>query len=230
MGVFSRFKLAVPQIFRKRWLGRLCLALSVLTVVLVIFVTYIQVSIALTAKGKMYDQPQAIDGRYIGLVFGCDSRFGDRDNLYFTYRMDAVSQLWKEDKLRGVIVSGDNRSADYNEPKMMRKALVQRGVPDDKIIADYAGLRTLDSVVRSKKVFGAEKVLMISQRFQNERALSIAAAHQIEAIAFNAQDVSGRGGVKTKIREWGARVKMWLDIAVLDTQPKYLGKQEKLPF
>lgn len=230
MHFFSRLKSAVLQKSRRRWLWRLLLAVSCLIVVLVVFVTYIQVSIQLTAKGKMYDQPQAIEGRYIGLVFGCDSRFGDRDNLYFTYRMDAVAQLWKQGKLRGVIVSGDNRSADYNEPKMMRKALVQRGVPDDKIIADYAGLRTLDSVVRSKKVFGAEKVLMISQKFQNERGLSIAAAHQIEAIAFNAQDVSGRGGVKTKIREWGARVKMWLDVTVLDTQPKHLGPQEKLPF
>lgn len=194
------------------------------------FVIYIQLAIKFGAAGKGYWRVADLQGTHVGLVFGCDDKFENRDNLYFKYRMDAAAELWHAGKLRGLIVSGDNRAADYNEPQKMRQALILRGVPDEKIVCDYAGLRTLDSVVRCKKVFGTSKVLMISQQFQNERAIYIANDNGLEAIAYHAADVSLRGGMRTKVREWGARVKMWLDLRVLHTQPKHLGPQVILPF
>ena len=132
-------------------------------------------------------------------------------------------------KARCVIVSGDNRTKYYNEPERMRKALIKKGVPADKIICDYAGLRTLDSVVRAKEVFGVEKVVFISQRFQNERASYLAKANGMEYTGFNAKDVEGKGGLKTRLREVAARIKMWLDVKVLGTRPKHLGEKVPLP-
>lgn len=189
----------------------------------------IQHSVVRCAQGKTYQDVQRITGKHVGLVFGCDDRFQDRENLYFTYRMDAAAELWKAGKLDCLIVSGDNRSMNYNEPQKMKKALIERGVPAEKIVCDYAGLRTLDSVIRARTVFGVQKCLMISQLFQNERAICIAKAHGIEAIGFNAKDVTGPGGRKTKWREFAARMMMWLDIHALHTQPKYGGPRVNLP-
>ena len=111
----------------------------------------------------------------------------------------------------------------------MRRALIQRGIPADRIVCDYAGLRTLDSVVRAKEVFGVKEVTFISQRFQNERAAFLARANGMTVSGLNARDVEGRGGWKTKVREAGARVKMWLDVHLLKTRPRHLGEPVVLP-
>ena len=132
-------------------------------------------------------------------------------------------------KLRAIIVSGDNRSEYYNEPNKMRSALIERGVPALKIVRDFAGRRTLDSVYRAKEVFGADRVVFISQRFQNERAIYLAKAQGMKAWAWNAKEVRGSGAWKTRIREVGARIKMWLDVQLLNTQPKHYGPRESLP-
>ncbi len=206
-----------------------CKAVVLLALMGIATILIIQHSVVQCARGKTYNDPQRIAGKHVGLVFGCDDRFQNRENLYFTYRMDAAAALWQAGKLHCLIVSGDNRSADYNEPQKMKQALIDRGVPAEKIVCDYAGLRTLDSVVRSERIFGARRCVMISQLFQNERAIYIAEANGMEAIGFNARDVSGAGGKKTKLREFGARLMMWLDVHVLDTQPKHGGPAETLP-
>jgi SanA protein len=183
----------------------------------------------LAGWGCLFDDPQQVEAGRVGLVFGCHDRFQDRENLYFRYRIDAAEALWKTGKLRGLIVSGDNHKIDYNEPETMRRALIQRGIPADRIVCDYAGLRTLDSVVRAKEVFGVNEITFISQRFQNERAAYLARANGMTVSGLNARDVEGRGGLKTKVREAGARVKMWLDVHLLRTRPKHLGEPVTLP-
>lgn len=122
------------------------------------------------------------------------------------------------------MVSGDNGHVSYNEPKEFRKELIKRGIPKEKIYLDYAGFRTLDSMVRAKEVFGLEEVTVISQQFHNERAIYIAKKNGLEAIGFNAQDVQGYSGFKVKTREALARTKVFLDL-FLNVQPKFLGEK-----
>ncbi len=165
----------------------------------------------------------------VGLVFGTSDRIQGRENRYFRYRIDAAEKAWKSGKIQTLILSGDNRSADYNEPEKMRQALIQRGVPHERIVCDYAGLRTLDSVVRAKEVFSVNSVLFISQRFQNERAIYLAKANGIDAYGLNAEDVEAQAGMKTKLREIGARVKMWLDVNFLNTRPRHMGEKIEMP-
>ena len=213
---------------RKSWkrLFQLSATLVLLGIITVLIIQHVVVQ---SARGKTYNDASRITGQHVGLVFGCDDRFEDRENLYFTYRMDAAAALWHAGKLQCLIVSGDNRSLQYNEPLKMKQALIKRGVPAEKIVCDYAGLRTLDSVLRCQSIFGARQCLMISQQFQNERAIYIAQAHGMDVIGFNAKDVSGAGGRKTKFREFAARLMMWLDVHILDTQPKHGGPPEALP-
>jgi len=107
----------------------------------------------------------------------------------------------------------------------MKAALIASGVPEGKIYCDYAGFRTLDSIVRAREVFGQSKIMVVSQRFHNERALYLAGSQNVDAIGFNAADaeLSRPTAIKNEIREILARVKAVLDTNVLRTQPKFLG-------
>jgi SanA protein len=189
--------------------------------------TYLTASWA--ARGRLFDRIAELPATRVGLVFGTTDRVNGRENPYFRYRIDAAVRVWRSGKLKALIVSGDNRSRYYNEPDKMKQALIERGVPKNRIVCDYAGLRTLDSVVRAKEVFGADSVLFISQRFQNQRAIYLAKAHGIDAYGFNARDLEPRAGLKTRLREVGARVKMWLDVNLLKTRPLHLGDKVPLP-
>ncbi|MGC4014646.1 MAG: ElyC/SanA/YdcF family protein [Luteolibacter sp.] len=194
-----------------------------------LFIGYANLAPVLASHGRLYEDPDAVPHRRVGLVFGCDHRIDGRENLYFRYRMEAAAALWKAGKIDCLIVSGDNRERHYNEPEAMRQALVARGVPVERIIGDFAGLRTLDSVVRAKEIFGVTEVVFVTQKFQNERAIYLARANGMDAIGFDARDVEGRGGFKTHFREIGARVKMWLDVKILGTRPRHLGEKIGLP-
>ena len=194
------------------------------------FVAWANFAAVHAGHGKLYDDVSKVPAGKVALVFGTDDRVkGGRENLYFRYRIDAAEALWKAGKIRLILVSGDNSEKYYNEPEKMKKALIKRGVPKDRIICDYAGLRTLDSVVRAKEIFGLNDMVFVSQRFHNERAAYLAKANGISYCGFNARDVVTRGGLKTKLREVAARVNMWLDVRVLGTKPKHLGDKITLP-
>ncbi|WAC19478.1 YdcF family protein [Luteolibacter sp. SL250] len=193
------------------------------------FVAYVNLIPMWVSRGQLFTDVTSLPKARVGLIFGTTDRVDGRENLYFRYRIDAAEKVWKAGKLETIIVSGDNREKNYNEPRKMKAALVARGVPADRIVSDYAGLRTLDSVVRAKEIFGADPVMFISQRFQNERAIYLAEAHGIGAFGFDAEDVQGRGGLKTKAREVAARVQMWLDVHFLNTRPRHLGEKVELP-
>lgn len=192
-------------------------------------IAYAYYTASWASRGNLYDDVTKLPAAKVGLVFGTSDRYKGRENKYFRYRIDAAVEVWNAGKVETLIVSGDNRSQYYNEPEKMKMALMEEGVPGDRIVCDYAGLRTLDSVVRAKEIFGANTVLVISQQFQNERAIYLAQANGMKAYGFNARDVQFEAGFKTKVREIGARVKMWLDVNFLDTKPTHLGDKVELP-
>lgn len=214
---------------RLTWIKRLAIIGLLAFLLGVGLIIYANVTAVWASRGKLFNDVKDLPPAKVGLVFGTSDRFQGRENRYFRYRIDAAVDVWKAGKVETLIVSGDNRSKYYNEPQKMKDALVEEGVPASRIVCDYAGLRTLDSVVRAKEIFGLNKILVISQRFQNERAIYIAQAHGMEAYGYNAEDVELQAGSKTKIREVGARVKMWLDVNFLDTAPIHLGKKIELP-
>jgi SanA protein len=213
----------------RKWLMRVLIGGGTMILLCLGFLLWSNLAAVRAGEGRLHDVVAAVPAGGVGLVFGCDDLVDGRENLFFRYRIDAAAELWHAGKLSCVIVSGDNRTKHYNEPERMKRALVAAGVPAEKIVCDYAGLRTLDSVVRAKEIFGVENVVFISQRFQNERAAYLAEANGMRFAGFNARDVDGNGGMKVRMREILARVKMWLDVQVLETRPKHLGEPETLP-
>ncbi len=214
----------------RRWFKRLALAILALVFALVAIVAYANITAVWASRGRIFSEVSKLPATKVGLVFGTTDRVSGRENLYFRYRIDAAAKVWEAGKVETLILSG-SRSNDryYDEPEKMKLALMERGVPADRIVCDTKGIRTFDSVVRAKEIFGADSILFISQRFQNERAIYLAKAHGIKAFGFNARDVQPQAGLKTKFREVGARVKMWLDVNFLNTRPKHLGQKEALP-
>ncbi|SDW56819.1 SanA/YdcF family protein [Aequorivita viscosa] len=184
-------------------------------------------SIARIAKNKTYFNTSEIKKNKVGLLLGTAKYYKSGGiNLYFKYRIDAAVELYKSGKIEYILVSGDNSSVYYNEPMTFKKELIKRGVPAEVIYLDYAGFRTLDSVIRSKEIFEQTEITIISQQFQNERAIYIAESKGINAIGFNAKDMEGTHGLKVKFREYFARTKAFIDIA-FNVQPRFYG--EKVP-
>jgi SanA protein len=176
-----------------------------------------------SALGRTYDDPETIPHRRVGLLLGCPKILPHRRlNLFFTDRVEAAAALFRAGKVDYLLVSGDNLSDGCTEAADMREALIRAGVPAGKIYCDFAGLRTLDSVVRAREVFGQTELTIISQKFHNERAIFIARCRGLDAIGFNAPMPHGVSGWVNLCREQFARVRAALDVYLLDAQARLL--------
>jgi SanA protein len=184
-----------------------------------------RVMVSRAAKDRTYSEVNLIPYRRVGLVLGCPRQVSGVPNQFFNNRIDAAAELFQHRKVDYLIVSGDNHVHGYDEPTDMKNALLGKGVPADRIYLDYAGFRTLDSVVRAKEIFGQNSVTVISQRFHNQRAIFLASHHGIDAIGFNAKEVDARYSFKTRCREQFAKAKAVLDIYVFRKQPHFLGQK-----
>ena len=172
-------------------------------------------------RDQTYFNIDKLPANDVGLVLGT-SKFvaSGKENLFFRYRMEASARLWKEGKVKFLILSGNNDSEYYNEPADMQRALVKLGVPASVMTLDYAGYRTFDSVLRCKEVFNQETITVISQNFHNTRALFIGNHEGMKAVAFAAQDVPDGYSLRTLVREYLARPYAVLDVFLLRPQPE----------
>lgn len=181
------------------------------------------------AEGKLFDQMDDCPKVKVALVLGTSrtNRHGN-DNLYFSYRIKAAVELYRAGKVKYILVSGDNSITTYDEPTDMKNALIAAGIPANCIFLDYAGFRTLDSMERALKVFDQKEVIVVSQRFHNERAIYLGEHFGMTVYGYNAQDVAKMGGFKTKVRERFARMKVFWDI-LFGIDSKFLGPKIKIP-
>lgn len=172
------------------------------------------------AANKMVQDLSTLPRSQTVLLLGTNKSLSDREgtNLYYTYRIEAVAKLYQQGKIKRIIISGDNGHKGYNEPADMRQSLIRKGVPASLIDLDYAGFRTLDSIVRLKGHFKVQKALIVSQRFHVERALLLAWLYEVEAIGYPAV---GSMTPAMAARELFAKPKALLDVFVFNMQPRY---------
>ena len=174
------------------------------------------------ARGKAFSDIDSIKYNKAGLLLGTtpQARITKVKNYFFIYRIDAAEELYKAGKIEQILISGDENSLDgINEPECMRDSLVARGVPSNAIILDGKGYRTICSVVNANKVYGLKSFTIISQEFHNERAL-----YQAEHLGLDMENIQGynakmpksRRAFLTTIREYFARVKMFIDLITFD--------------
>ncbi len=207
---------------KKAFILKLCLLVPVLLLVISNQI------IRFSTTHYLYDSVELIPYNEAGLVLGTSPRVRNGGpNPYFTNRMEAAAELYHNEKVSVLIVSGDNRTRYYNEPEQMRRALVELGVPSSSIILDQAGLRTLDSVLRARDVFNHNEITIISQRFHNQRAVYIARQKGMKVHGLNARDVEHDRNDRTRFREWFAKAIVFWDL-LTNKQPQYLN--EKITF
>ena len=181
------------------------------------------------ASGRIFRSVETIPTNDVALVLGTSKKTSrGNPNLHFNQRIEAAAALFQAGKVRHLLVSGDNSVTNYDEPTAMREALVTAGVPTNAITCDYAGFRTLDSVVRAQTVFGLEKFIIVTEEFHCLRELWIARQHGLDVVAFAAPDLSARWSARVKARESLARVWCAVDLYVLNRGPKFSGPPEPI--
>lgn len=180
------------------------------------------------ADGRIFTDIIKVPAEPVGLVLGTAPSFRGGKNPFFERRMDAAAALYKAHKVAKLLVSGDNHTKSYDEPTSMRDALVARGVPAADIALDYAGFRTLDSVVRAHKIFGIDRCTIITDDFHLPRALYIASNANIDAVGYQTVPLPRSVGPMVYLREVGSRSLVWLDLHVLNRQPRFLGPKQPL--
>lgn len=214
----------------KTLIKRITLSLSAFLLLVAAFTLYANIKVEQAAKKRIYTEIDSIPYNKVALLLGTNplNRRG-RPNSYFTNRINTAAELYHAGKVDFIIASGDNHIKEYDEPTAMRDSLMAHGVPESRIILDFAGFRTLDSVVRAKEVFGCDSLTIISQEGHNARALYLAEANGIKAITITAPLRAGRW-VRTRLalREWLACDKMMLDIW-FGKQPHFLGEKIEIP-
>ena len=182
----------------------------------ILIIAFCNLTIIQYSKGRIYDNVKEIPYKEVGLLLGTSpTTVNGGTNIYYTYRIDAAVKLYKAKKISRILISGDGKEKSYDEPKYMRRDLIKRGIPAHKITLDKKGLRTYDSVINAKETFGLSNFTVISQRFQNERAIYLAGHNDIDAIGFNAKDApnqKGKSAIKVRIREVFAKVKVFMDL------------------
>jgi len=213
---------------RRLWLKRINALLLLLIAVMGLFTWYANYTVSNCALGKTFNNATDLPHVKTGLLLGTSKTIANGwPNLYFTQRIAACVQLFKAGKIDYIIVSGDNSRSTYDEPTDMRNALINAGVDSTKIYLDYAGFRTFDSMVRLREIFGQQQVIVISQKFHNERAIYIGQKLGIETYGYNAPDVGKYFGFKTMLREKLARVKVIIDF-YLGMKPRFLGERVEI--
>ncbi|MBR1469995.1 MAG: YdcF family protein [Prevotella sp.] len=158
-----------------------------------------QTAVVHSSKGLMYSDVETIPHREVGLLLGAPKGLTGRPNPFFIHRIDAAVALYQAGKIDRIIISGASNQRN-DETNAMRTELVRHGIPTEIIMMDGKGVRTLASIVRAQKVFGIDSMTVISQKFHNERAIFIAKHNGIDAIAYNATNISSR---KWRLLMWG---------------------------
>ena len=184
-------------------------------VILAIIVALCNISVDRNAEGRTFSDINDVPTMQTALLLGTNpkTRDGKRPSSFYLARINATAELYKHGKFRQLIISGDKREG-YDEPQTMRHDLIERGVPDSIIIMDGQGYRTLLSMRNIKQHFRVNDMIIISQKWHNERSIFLADKMNIKAVGYNADDVRHPRAIWTHIRELLARVKLFIDLYV----------------
>ncbi len=184
-----------------------------------------------TYASRMYANIDAVpieDTPRVAIVFGAGlTRSGGPTPVLYD-RVATAVDLYNRGVVNKLLLTGDNRFIDYNEPEAMRQTALQLGVPDSALVLDYAGRRTYDSCYRAREIFGVSRAILVTQAFHLDRALYLCDALGLDSIGVVAdrRDYTASSRTWWSIRESVATVAAWLDVNVLKPTP-VLG--EKIP-
>lgn len=212
----------------KRILRRLLIVLGILCVTLLVAVLVPSSYVVLSTESRVLTLedtlPEEVD---CILVLGCGVYSDGSPTPMLADRLTRGTELYQAGWAKKVLMSGDNRSQYYNELATMHRVAKEKGIPNQDIVLDYAGLSTYDSMYRARDIFGVKKVVIVTQEYHLYRAIYLARALGLEAWGVAADGQNYRGQIKRDFREILARDKDILS-AIFQPKPTYLGDPEEL--
>jgi SanA protein len=198
----------------------------VLFLLLIFVVFFNHYAIQKAAKDLIYSKIENVPYRKIAVLLGTEKKFTNgKTNRFYINRIDATVNLYKAKKIDVIIVSRNQGNVIDD----VKADLTKRGIPEEKIILDYDGLRTYDSMYRMYKVYGQKEFIVIAQRKQNERAIYIAKRNGLNAIAFNAGEYSGYNAFRLNMLEKMERTRLFFEFLV-NKKPRYSGEKVTIRF
>ncbi|MBR1816028.1 MAG: YdcF family protein [Lachnospiraceae bacterium] len=206
----------------------ICIVIGVIILAVVIFTVGINAYVRLSTKNRILDTDDAKELEKVDciIVLGASVKNGDTPSLMLSDRLDRSIEAYKAGVAPKIIMSGDHGSKYYNEVQVMKDYAIARGVPSEDIFMDHAGFSTYDTMYRAKEIFGAKKVVIITQRYHLYRSIYVAERLGMDAYGMAAEDVRYHGQTKRDIREIIAVNKdfIW---SLFKFKPTFLG--EKIP-
>lgn len=208
-----------------KFMRQLLIALGWLGVVGVLLPRIITSMYSINRIYQTEDAPQ----KRLAIVFGAGLRRDGTPTAILRDRVETAADLYFTGKVEKLLMSGDNRFLEYNEPESMRQYALSLGVPDEAIAMDYAGRRTYDTCYRAKEVFAVEDVLLVTQKFHLPRALFLCNALGLEAtgVEANTRRFWSLSLLIWNVRELLATTGAFLDVFVTNPQP-VLGEPSPL--
>ncbi|MEJ2732283.1 MAG: ElyC/SanA/YdcF family protein [Anaerolineae bacterium] len=171
------------------------------------------------AAGRIYPQVVEIPPEPVAIVFGAGVWPSGHLSHALADRMETAIELYRAGTVNKLLLTGDNRTVDYNEPAAMAEYAQARGVPGEDLVLDYAGRRTYDSCYRAKAIFGVERAVLVTQAFHLPRALYTCEGLGLEAVGVAADRRSYRRSGWYEVREVAALARAWLDLNLLRPVP-----------
>lgn len=210
-----------------RVLNQLLLWSSVAMLMLSAGVAGLSLWMEYSTRNRIIDSPALCPLSQVAIVFGTSHRLRNgAPNPYYQGRLDVAASLFFSGRTELLLLSGDNRTVQYNEPFTMWKGLRARGIPASTMTRDYAGFSTFDTLIRAHRVFGIEQAVLVSQRWHLPRALLIARHEGIDAYGCAAPgDIQDSALLRRE--EW-ARIKTLWDLYIWPRRPHFLGNPERL--
>ena len=188
--------------------------------------TYLAYHINKETEAYIYDRVEELPSTYTALVLGASVRRNGELSTMLRDRVESALLLYNKGKIKRFLVSGDNRTTNYNEPVAMKKYLLGRGVPEEDIFMDFAGFDTYDSVYRASYIFEVDSAIVVSQRFHLPRAVYIARSMGLNFYGYNGDRREYELESRNRFREVAANVKAWIEL-LINKEPHFKG--DKIP-
>jgi vancomycin permeability regulator SanA len=206
-----------------KWIRR---GLMTTVILAVVAVTTSQVWIRTAASGHVYAESD-VPAKPVALVLGAMVHPDGTLSAFLIARLEVAKRLYEADKVQAILVSGDHGEWAYDEPGSMHAYLVQHGVPDVKVVDDYAGFDTYDSCHRAVRIFGVTQAIVVTQSYHIDRAVALCREAGMDAVGVGDDSVRQFAGYwrRAVVREQGAYLKALLDVSIR-RDPVYLGQHE----
>ena len=191
-------------------------------------IVLVRVIFMVAASPQTYS-PEAVPERRVAIVFGAQVRRDGTPSAVLRDRVQTAVALYQSGKVEKILMSGDNRFVDYNEPESMRQYALKLGMPDSDIVLDYAGRRTYDTCYRAKEIFGVDSAILVTQGFHMPRSLFLCGAFGIDAVGVESENYYylKRSRLIWNTRELFATVQSVLDVYLVQPLP-VLGEREPI--